>query len=49
LGARTLAGLCAELEKIGRDGSVQGTEALLAELEPQFQRVCATLEAEMRG
>jgi signal transduction histidine kinase/DNA-binding response OmpR family regulator/HPt (histidine-containing phosphotransfer) domain-containing protein len=49
LGARTLAALCAELEKIGRDGSVQGTEALLAELEPQFQRVCATLEAEMRG
>jgi HPt (histidine-containing phosphotransfer) domain-containing protein len=49
LGGRTLAALCAELEKIGRDGSVQGTEALLAELEPQFQRVCAMLEAEMRG
>jgi HPt (histidine-containing phosphotransfer) domain-containing protein len=49
LGGRTLAALCAELEKIGRDGSVQGTEVLLAELEPQFQRVCAMLEAEMRG
>jgi signal transduction histidine kinase/CheY-like chemotaxis protein/HPt (histidine-containing phosphotransfer) domain-containing protein len=49
LGARGLARLCAELEKIGRDGSVQGADALLPQLEPLFKEVCDALDAEGGG
>jgi signal transduction histidine kinase/DNA-binding response OmpR family regulator/HPt (histidine-containing phosphotransfer) domain-containing protein len=46
LGARRMSMLCAELETMGRDGSVEEAAGLLADVEQQFQWVCEALEAE---
>ena len=46
LGATRLEANCAEVEKIGRAGSVEGAEPLLALLDPQFQQVYGALLAE---
>jgi CheY-like chemotaxis protein/HPt (histidine-containing phosphotransfer) domain-containing protein len=48
LGAKALAALCAELERMGRDGAVGGAEGLLAEVERQYHDACVALEAEIR-
>ena len=42
-GARRLEALCLRLERIGRTGSVQAAEPLLAELGVEFARVQAAL------
>jgi signal transduction histidine kinase/CheY-like chemotaxis protein/HPt (histidine-containing phosphotransfer) domain-containing protein len=47
LGALELSRLCADLEKLGRAGTVEGAAELLPRLEPAFQAVCRALEAEM--
>ena len=44
LGGRELARLCAELEKKGRAGSVEGTAALLPPIETEFEKLCRALE-----
>nr|MBA3531413.1 response regulator [Ardenticatenales bacterium] len=49
LGARHMSTLCAELEKIGASGSIAGSDILLQELEEEFMRVGAILEAEKGG
>ncbi len=49
LGAKAMAALCHELEKKGREGTVEGAAARLPEIEQQFQLVCAALEAEANG
>ena len=46
LGARDLASVCAELERKGGAGVLDGAAALAAELEPRFEQVCRELEAE---
>jgi signal transduction histidine kinase/DNA-binding response OmpR family regulator/HPt (histidine-containing phosphotransfer) domain-containing protein len=46
LGARAMAAVCAELEKKGRAGNVDGAGPLLAELDRHFQDVCQALEAQ---
>jgi signal transduction histidine kinase/DNA-binding response OmpR family regulator/HPt (histidine-containing phosphotransfer) domain-containing protein len=46
LGARAMAAVCAELEKQGREGNVEGAEPLLAQLDRHFQDVCQALEAQ---
>jgi HPt (histidine-containing phosphotransfer) domain-containing protein len=46
LGAHQMAGLCAELEKRGRSGMVEGSEVVLAQLEGEWLRVAAALTAE---
>jgi CheY-like chemotaxis protein/HPt (histidine-containing phosphotransfer) domain-containing protein len=43
LGARGLAALCADLERVGRSGSVAGAAALLAPLAAEYARVCVAL------
>ncbi|HMA37007.1 MAG TPA: response regulator, partial [Chloroflexia bacterium] len=43
LGARPLADYCARLEKSGRSGALDGADAILAELEEEFARVCRAL------
>jgi CheY-like chemotaxis protein/HPt (histidine-containing phosphotransfer) domain-containing protein len=46
LGARQMSGIAAELEAIGRRGTVEGAEPLLDRVEAQFQQVCEALERE---
>lgn len=46
LGAKSLAALCAELEKKGRDGVVDGVAERIPEVQEQFELVCQALEAE---
>jgi signal transduction histidine kinase/DNA-binding response OmpR family regulator len=46
LGARALAAVCAELEKKGREGTVEGARPLLAELDRHYQEVCQALEGQ---
>jgi len=46
LGARRMSGLTAELEAIGRGGTVEGAEALSDRLDSQFRQVCDALERE---
>ncbi len=48
MGAFTLAGLCFELEKIGKAKSVEGGEALIEKIEGEFVRVSRALEAFIR-
>jgi HPt (histidine-containing phosphotransfer) domain-containing protein len=48
LGAKALAAKSHELEKIGRGGSVAGAEALVPQLEAEFERACRALETERR-
>jgi len=47
LGALQLTHLCAELEKLGRAGTVAGAHHLLLHLEPAFQAFRRALEAEI--
>ncbi len=37
LGAQTLTNLCADLEQLGRDGSLEGTEELITSIETAFR------------
>src|SRR5438045_1485245 len=46
VGATHLGELAAELEALGRAGTVAGAEPILARIEPQFQRVYDALLAE---
>jgi CheY-like chemotaxis protein/HPt (histidine-containing phosphotransfer) domain-containing protein len=43
LGAHQMAALCAELEQRGRSGALEGTPALLAQLEQELERVSQAL------
>lgn len=45
-GARPMAALCGNLEARGRAGSVEGADAILAQLEGEFSRVRRSLESE---
>jgi PAS domain S-box-containing protein len=47
LGARTLAALGAELETIGKRGTVEGAAELATRLEQEYQRVCRALATEI--
>jgi two-component system, sensor histidine kinase len=49
LGARELSRIAAELEALGRKGTVCDAEPLLAAAEAQFQQVCEALAAEAGG
>jgi PAS domain S-box-containing protein len=46
LGARTMAALSAELETIGKNGTVEGAAGLVTRLEQEYQRVCQALASE---
>ena len=46
LGARSMADLSAELEILGKSGTVEGAAALVTRLEWEYQRVCQALAAE---
>ncbi|GAC1620994.1 MAG: hypothetical protein NVS4B7_12950 [Ktedonobacteraceae bacterium] len=46
LGAQTMTALCATLEAIGKNGSVERAAELLPRLEQEYQRVCQALAAE---
>ena len=45
LGAHQMATLCAELEQRGRSGALEGTPALLDQLEQELERVSQALAA----
>jgi HPt (histidine-containing phosphotransfer) domain-containing protein len=49
LGAHTLAALSAELETLGKNGTVEGATGLLTRLEREYQRVCQALASEEAG
>jgi PAS domain S-box-containing protein len=49
LGARTMAALSAELEAIGKNGTVERAAELVTHLEQEYQRVCQALAAEIAG
>jgi PAS domain S-box-containing protein len=49
LGARTMAALSAELEAIGKKGTVEQATELVTHLEQEYQRVCQALAAEIAG
>jgi signal transduction histidine kinase/CheY-like chemotaxis protein/HPt (histidine-containing phosphotransfer) domain-containing protein len=49
LGARGLAALCSELEKRGREGKLDDAAALVNRLQPEYEQVCAALEAEVES
>jgi PAS domain S-box-containing protein len=49
LGARTMAALSAELETIGKNGTVERAAELVTHLEQEYQRVCQALAAEIAG
>jgi PAS domain S-box-containing protein len=46
LGASTMVRLSAELETIAKQGTVEGTAALVSRLEQEYQRVCLALAAQ---
>ena len=46
LGARGMTALCAELEALGKGGTVEGAQALITSLEQEYQRVCEALASE---
>jgi PAS domain S-box-containing protein len=46
LGARSMAALSAELETIGKHGTVEGATELVTRLEQEYQRVCQALASE---
>lgn len=48
LGAVALAGLCQDLEEVGRSGTTVGADAMIARIEDEFARVRVTLERECR-
>lgn len=43
VGAVVVAGLCAQIEAIGRSGSAAGTEEILVQLEPEIARATSEL------
>jgi len=47
LGARTMAALSAELETLGKNGTVEGAAELVTRLEQEYQRVCRALATEI--
>ncbi len=49
LGASRLAALGGVLERLGRDGTTAGATALVAQLEPEYERVCRLLAVEIEG
>src|SRR5206468_6466393 len=49
LGARTLAALSAELETLGKNGTLEGAADLVTRLELEYQRVCGALALEGAG
>jgi two-component system sensor histidine kinase/response regulator len=49
LGARTMAALSAELEAIGKKGTVEQATELVTHLEQEYQCVCQALTAEIAG
>ncbi len=49
LGAQTMAALSAELEAIGKNGTVEQATELVTHLEQEYQRVCQALAAEIAG
>ena len=49
LGAHMMATLSAELETIGKQGTVEGTAELVTRLEQEYQRVCQALASEIAG
>jgi len=49
LGARTMATLSAELETIGKNGTVKRAAELVTRLEQEYQRVCQALAADVAG
>src|SRR6266516_5187268 len=49
LGARTMAALSAELETIGKHGTVEGAAELVTRLEQEYLRICLALAAEGAG
>jgi len=49
LGARAMAALSAELEAIGKNGTVERAAELVTHLEQEYQRVCQALAAEIAG
>src|SRR5947209_3132173 len=49
LGARTMAALSAELETLGKHGTVEGAAELVTRLEQEYLRVCQALAAEGAG
>jgi PAS domain S-box-containing protein len=49
LGAQTMAALSAELETIGKHGTVERTAEVLTRLEHEYQRVCQALAAKGAG
>jgi PAS domain S-box-containing protein len=49
LGARTMAALSAELEALGKNGTVEGAAELSTRLEREYQRVCEALAVEGAG
>jgi PAS domain S-box-containing protein len=46
LGARAMAAFSAELETIGKNGTLEGARELITHLEREYQRVCQALAAE---
>ena len=46
LGARTMAALSADLETIGKKGTVEGAAGLVTRLEQEYHRVCQALARE---
>src|SRR5947199_3771197 len=49
LGARTMAALSAELEALGKNGTVEGATELSTRLEQEYRRVCLALTTERVG
>jgi CheY-like chemotaxis protein len=49
LGARAMAAFSAELETIGKNGTLEGARELVMRLEQEYQRVCQALAAEGAG
>jgi HPt (histidine-containing phosphotransfer) domain-containing protein len=49
LGAHLMAALSAELETIGKNGTVEWAAELVSHLEQEYQRVCQALAAEIAG
>jgi signal transduction histidine kinase/ligand-binding sensor domain-containing protein/CheY-like chemotaxis protein len=47
MGASRLAGLCSELEKLGREGRVEGAAALVTRLETEFERTRQHMQCEL--
>jgi two-component system, sensor histidine kinase and response regulator len=49
LGVRLVSALGAELERTGRSGTVEGADAMLVQLEHEYERACRALDAGQRG